>query len=155
MGYSIEQYGMDDAYSNDYSNAGGCGILHPFNKGKREACEQAKGFGSANTSADTALSKGAVCVKGLPVYIPGSYLLTNKAKRTQNRMICKARKEAKIKDDVVPTDAIKDNPLTDAQAPLTDGSIGASSSKTGMYIGIGVGVLAIGIVAIVLIKRRK
>jgi LPXTG-motif cell wall-anchored protein len=153
MGFNIQQY---DMYDNDsYSNAGGCGILHPFNKGKREACEQARNEkkGSGNTSADTALSKGAVCVKGLPIYTPALYLVTSKDKRTQNRMICKARKEAKVKDDVVPADAVKDNPLTDAQAPT--GTDTGSASSTGMYVGIGVGILAIGIVAIVLIKRRK
>jgi hypothetical protein len=157
MGYNIEQYEMGDSYSNDYSNAGGCGILHPFNKGKREACEQAKkGGDSANTSADTALSKGAVCVKGVPVYVPHLYLLTGQAKRTQNRTICKARKEAKMKDDVAPSDAVKDNPLTDAQAPASGATdaTGATSSNTGMYIGIGVGILAIGIVTIILIKRK-
>lgn len=149
MGFNIQQYKM---YDNDsYSNASGCGILHPFNKGKREACELAKkGGGVASTTADTALSKGAVCVKGLPVYNPTFYLLTSRNQRTQNRMICKARKEAKIKDDVPPIDAVRDNPASDAQAP-TD----ATKSNTAMYIGIGIGVLAIGIVTIILIKKNK
>jgi uncharacterized membrane protein len=65
-------------------------------------------------------------------------------------MICKARKEAKIKDDVPPIDAVRDNPASDAQAP-TD----ATKSNTAMYIGIGIGVLAIGIVTIILIKKNK
>lgn len=154
MGFNIQQYKM---YDNDsYSNAGGCGILHPFNKTKRAECEQAKKGGSAaSTTADTALSKGAVCVKGVPIYTPAFYLLTSRNQRTQNRTICKARKEAKIKDDVVPSDAVQDNPSTDYKAPLLESPLTDSSSNTGMYIGIGVGILAIGIVAIVLIKRRK
>jgi hypothetical protein len=152
MGFNIEQYEMG---GENYSNASGCGVLHPFNKGKREACEQAKkGGDSANTSADSALSKGAACIKGVPVYTPAFYLLTSRNQRTQNRTICKARKEAKMKDDVPPADAVKDNPATDVQAPAS-GTPDATSSNTGMYVGIGVGILAIGIVAIVLIKRRK
>jgi hypothetical protein len=155
MGFNIQQYKM---YDNDsYSNASGCGILHPFNKGKREACELAKkGGGVASTTADTALSKGAVCVKGLPVYNPTFYLLTSRNQRTQNRTICKARKEAKIKDDVVPSNAVQDSPSTDYKAPLLDSPLTSpEKSNTAMYIGIGVGILAIGIVAIVLIKRNK
>jgi hypothetical protein len=153
MGFNIEQYEM---YDNDnYSNAGGCGVLHPFNKGKREACEQARNEkkGGGNTSADTALSKGAVCVKGVPVYVPQLYLLTGQAKRTQNRTICKARKEAKIKDDVPPSDAVKDNPATDAQAPSS--TTPESTSKTAMYIGIGVGILLLATITTIIIARRK
>jgi hypothetical protein len=157
MGFNVEQYEM---YDNDgYSNAGGCGILHPFNKGKREACEQAKKGSNAATSADTALSKGAVCVKGTPIYTPAFYLLTSKDKRTQNRQICQARKEAKIKDDVPPIDAVRDNPINDAQAPMDSTLSGSSSDKsstsnTMMYVGIGAGILLLGIVAIILIKRK-
>jgi hypothetical protein len=169
MGFNIEQYEM---YDNDsYSNAGGCGVLHPFNKKKREACEQAKKVSNLATNADTALSKGAVCVKGVPVYVPHLYLLTSKAKRTQNRTICRMRKEDKMKDDVAPAGAVNDNPATDAQAPATDaqapstdttnrnaalssGVTTPEKSNTGMYIGIGAGVLAIAIVSIILIKRK-
>lgn len=149
MGFNIEQYEMG---GENYSNASGCGLKHPFNKTKRAECEKKSGE-TKDTSADTALSKGTFCVKGAPVYNPAFYLLTNKNQRTENRMICKARKEAKIKDDVVPSNAVQDNPLSNSQAPT--GADTGSTSSTGMYVGIGVGILAIGIVAIVLIKRRK
>jgi hypothetical protein len=161
MGFNIEEYEIgSDNYNNSYSNASGylCELI--INKNKKAECEKVrdarKAGGTKDASADAALSKGAVCVKGLPVYHPYAYAITGQAKRTQNRMICKARKEAKVKDDVVPADAVKDNPLADAQAPTGTGTdAGSASSSTGMYVGIGVGILAIGIVAIVLIKRRK
>ena len=156
MGFNIQQYEVASAYNNASGDAKGylCELI--INKSKKAECEKArdarKSSSTQNISADTALSKGAVCVKGLPVYHPYAYAVTNTNQRTKNRMICKARKEAKMKDDVVPNDAVKDNPLTDVQA---SSSAGSTSSNTGMYIGIGVGILAIGIVAIVLIKRRN
>ena len=149
MGFNIEQYEMG---GENYSNASGCGLKHPFNKTKRAECEK-NAVSTEKITSDTALSKGVACIKGLPVYSPPVYLLTSKDKRTENRMICKARKEAKIKDDVVPSNAVQDNPLSNSQAPT--GADTGSTSSTGMYVGIGVGILAIGIVAIVLIKRRK
>ena len=164
MGFNIQQYEMYDKDS--YSNAGGCAVLHPFNKGKRDACEQARADKKSgkNVSADTALSKGAVCVKGTPVYVPHLYLLTSRNQRTENRMICRMRKEAKMKDDVVPANAVKDNPATDSQAPSTDmtnpnaapssGTPDATKSNTMMYVGIGAGILVLGIVTIILIKRK-
>lgn len=145
-----------DGYDENYSNAAGYLCELVFNKNKKAECEKArdarKSTTPENVSADTALSKGTVCVKGVPIYQPYVYAVTGRNQRTQNRLICKARKEAKMKDGVPTADAVKDNPLSDAQAPLSSTPEG---SKTGMYIGIGVGVLAIGIVAIILIKKRS
>ena len=156
MGFNIQEYEL--ASKDNYSNASGYFCEFIINKDKKTACESArdarKSGSTENISSDTALSKGVVCVKGLPVYHPYAYAITGQAKRTQNRMICKARKEAKMKDDVPPADAVRDNPASDAQAPM-GGTPDAPKSNTAMYIGIGVGVLAIGIVAIILIKRKK
>jgi hypothetical protein len=157
MGFNIQEYELakrDGVDNNNWSNAAGyfCELI--INKDKKTACESArnerKSSDVKNVSSDTALSKGVACVKGLPIYSPPIYLITSRNQRTQNRMICKARKEAKIKDDVPPIDAVRDNPASDAQAP-TD----ATKSNTAMYIGIGIGVLAIGIVTIILIKKNK
>lgn len=155
MGFNIQEYEL--ASKDNYSNAAGYFCEFIINKDKKTACESArdvrKSGSTENITSDTALGKGVACIKGLPVYSPPVYLLTNKDKRTQNRMICKARKEAKMKDDVPPADAVKDNLATDMQAPM-GGTPDAQKSNTAMYIGIGVGVLAIGIVAIILIRRK-
>ncbi len=165
MGFNIEEYEM---YDNDnYSNALGFGCELIINKKRKAECEKArdarKGGNAENVTADTALSKGAFCVKGTPIYSPGFYLLTPSSKRTQNRLICKARKEAKMKDDVAPSDAVKDNPATDAEAPadtvvggsVAGGTPDTTKSNTGLYIGIGAGVLLLGIVTVVLLTRKR
>jgi hypothetical protein len=169
MGFNIEQYEMydNDSYSNGsgkWKAKFGIGDGKVFgkvvNKSKNAQFEAKKVGNASTTNADTALSKGAVCVKGVPIYTPALYLLTSKDKRTQNRTICRMRKDAKMKDDVAPAGAVNDNPATDAQAPantnvaMSSGVPDATKSKTGMYVGIGIGVLAIAIVTIVLIKRK-
>lgn len=170
MGFNIQDYNLvsNREANGDWSNAVGFGCeLIPFKK-RREECEKARDSRKStdsNVGADSALSKGAFCVKGTPIYSPGFYLLTNTNKRTQNRMICKARKEAKMKDDVVPANATKDNPATDSQAPVGDvvnPNAGASSgtpnttgSNVGLYVGVGIGVLAILVTTVILIRRKK
>jgi hypothetical protein len=47
---------------NGWSNAGGCGLLHPFNEEKRRACEEAKAASAKNVSAqaDLVLAQAAL-----------------------------------------------------------------------------------------------
>lgn len=46
----------------NWSNIGGCGILHPFNEEKRRECEEAKAASAKNLSAqaDLILSQAAL-----------------------------------------------------------------------------------------------
>jgi len=168
--------GMSYACGDDYSNAGGCGFKHPFNKGRRNECNRLfaeKKASNKETSAGTALSKGAFCVKGTPIYHPAAYVVTSRAKRTQNRAICKNRKLEKIADDTPPVEAVKDKPSEDFKAPIQDStaslgeqaSLGGQSSigrnadgtksNTNLYIGIGIGVVLLSVVGVVLYVKSK
>jgi len=174
--------GMSYACGDDYSNAGGCALKHPFNKGRRDACNKSHAENKASnkgTSTGTALSKGAFCVKGRPIYHPAAYLVTSRAKRTQNRAICRNRKLEKIADDTPPVEVVKDKPSEDFKAPTQDStdslgeqvSIGVNApiggksslgvnadgtkSKTNLYIGIGIGVVLLSVVGVVLYVKSK
>ena len=103
MGYSIEQYGMDDAYSN------GSGL-----------------FGGKIKSA---LGIGDGKVLGIVI---------NKDKNTQSG------------DE----ESSQDNKEIDNKN-IASLSSTPKKSNTGLYIGIGVGVLAIGIITTILIVKNK
>ena len=63
MGFNYEQYEevLEGNSQDDYSNAGGCGFMHPFNKGRRDACEKShaekKKNQSGNGEADILMSQ--------------------------------------------------------------------------------------------------
>jgi len=169
----------EGSYDDDeYSYADGCWVKYPRNrdKDKRAKCnEAAKAQKEAKktekigaVTIDSPLSKGCLCLRGTPVYLPPVYAITSKTNRERNRIICRIRKEARVKDDIVPADAVKDNAVDDSKAPQVD-SLGndnsktrglegktaeSGKSKTGLYIGIGVGALIIGGV-ILFLKRKK
>lgn len=140
MGFNIEQYELYDAYSNVSGN-------------------------------DALRGAGTVCVKGNPVYgIPLTYAgfqMTKKGREkiSENRQICQARYSEKQGSktnvsesmDVVPTaiDAPKPNPIIASNTSISSVSEVSPKSKTGLYIGIGVGVLAVAIVTVVLLTRKK
>jgi len=168
--------GMSYACGDDYSNAGGCAIKHPFNKGRRNECNRLfaeKKASNRGTSAGTALSKGAFCVKGTPIYLPQAYIFTSRVKRTQNRAICKNRKLEKLADDNPPAEVVKDKPSEDFKAPIQDstaslgeqasigeqaslgGQADGTKSNTNLYIGIGIGVVLLSVVGVVLYVKFK
>jgi len=153
-------YDDDDEYSN--------GAGRDRRKAKRQARRDSKKGSVSALTIDSPLSKGCLCLRGTPVYLPPVYAITSKANRERNRIICRIRKEARVKDDIVPADAVKDNAVDDSKAPQVD-SLGndnsktrglegktaeSGKSKTGLYIGIGVGALIIGGV-ILFLKRKK
>jgi len=138
MGFNIEEYEMGDFYSNVSGN-------------------------------DALRGAGTICVKGNPIYLPPIYAglqITKKGREkiSENRQICQARYATKSGGSSVDTTSTTtpdtaSNLAQSVTAPAgtspTATSPTATSSNTGLYIGIGIGILAIGIVAIVLIKRRK
>ena len=140
-----------------------------------EEYELGENYGYSNISGNDALrGAGTICVKGNPVYgIPLTYAgfqMTKKGREkiSENRQICQARyfgkQDASQTSSSVAIDAPKTDVSTSSQsnaptqsrdiAPLSATSDVAKSNK-GLYIGIGVGVLAIGIATIILLTRKK
>jgi len=63
MGFNYNQYEevLEDNSQDDYSNAGGCAVKHPFNKGRRDECNrlfaEKKKNKSGNGEADVLMSQ--------------------------------------------------------------------------------------------------
>lgn len=143
MGFNIQQYEIANAYSNASGN-------------------------------DALRGAGTICVKGNPVYgIPLTYAgfqMTKKGREkiSENRQICQARYSEKQGVTQTASPVAIDAPKTDVSTsvpsnvstPSRDEAPSSSTPDTtksniGLYIGIGVGVLAIGIVTVILLTRKK
>lgn len=131
MGFNIQQYEMGDSYSNVSGN-------------------------------DALRGAGTICVKGNPIYLPPIYAglqITKKGREkiSENRQICQARYASKQGSaESVSTDVSTASVTAPSSTvALTSGTTDTTKSNTGMYIGIGVGVLVVGILAIVLIKKSR
>ena len=131
MGFNIEEYEMGDFYSNVSGN-------------------------------DALRGAGTICVKGNPIYLPPIYAglqITKKGREkiSENRQICQARYASKQgSGESVSTDVSTASVTAPSSTvALTSGTPDTTKSNTGMYIGIGVGVLVVGILAIVLIKKSR
>lgn len=125
MGFNIEQY---EVYDNDsYSNGSG--------KFKAKL-----GIGSGKVKKALGIGDGKVFGK-----------VVNKSKNAQfeaNKYVTSGQKA--IDDEKAIDEEAKADKIL-ATAPL---SSTPEKSKTGMYIGIGAGVLAIGVIAFLLIRRK-
>jgi hypothetical protein len=132
MGFNIEQYQVGEEYSNLSGNDALRGI-------------------------------GTVCVNGSAIYNPATYVALGATKKgrekiSENRQICQARKSDKqtAKGGGSSDVGSSQPPATVASgAPSSiGGGTDTAKSNTGLYIGIGVGVLVIGVIAIVLIRKK-
>lgn len=137
MGFNIEQYELAGAYSNVSGN-------------------------------DALRGPGTICVKGNPVYgIPLTYAgfqmtKNGRSKISENRQICQARFATKQGTIETTPSVTIDAPKTDistsvdtSKTAVSNGTPDVAKSKTGLYIGIGISVLAIGIITVVLLIRKK
>ena len=116
-----------------------------------------------NISGNDALrGAGTICVKGKPIYLPPIYAglqLTKKGrtKISENRQICQARQDSKnpttapSTEAPSQTDATTKSMVSSAEPGLSDT---APKSNTGMYIGIGVSVLVLGIIGFLIIRKK-
>jgi hypothetical protein len=112
------------------------------------------------TGNDALRGAGTICVKGKPIYLPPIYAglqLTKKGrtKISENRQICQARQDSKVsKGSEAPSEpetTTKSMVSSGEPAVLTDT---APKSNTGMYIGIGVSVLVLGIIGFLIIRKK-
>lgn len=128
MGFNIEQYGIEEAYSNV--------------------------SGSDSLSGVGAVCVGKTPVYGIPAtYLALKATKKGREKIQNNRLICEARKSDKSS---IPSEPVISTPSSDTSSTkrTLSETQGAEKSKTGLYIGIGVfAVLAI--TTIVIIRRRK
>lgn len=132
-------------------------------KGK-EAKQQAKSGNCSSFTKDTPLrGKGTLCAGGTPVYIGTGFATLSQWEKSMNRCICQKRKEAKVKDDVAPSGSTVDDstsiPTSTNMPPKQTQDVKSSSvapkSKTGLYVGLGIGGLLILGVAGYFIFRKK
>jgi hypothetical protein len=136
MGFNIEQYEM---YDNDsYSNAMGYGCELIIRKDKRKACEEARDARKGNVVASEET--------------PDEQQLDEQPANKFGAGISKLKQLA-LKQKAKNALISNPNVASSNAAPLSS-STTPEKSKTGMYIGIGVGVLAIGVIAFFLIKRK-
>jgi hypothetical protein len=143
MGFNLEQYNLVNS-NWDYSNADG---LDPYS------------YANAN---DALNGIGTICVGGTPIYPGGTNVLLSKAKKTENREICQARKNEKKStststNTTIPSSNTQNVATQNSQLAVSSTATNVTpiKSNTALYIGIGVGVLVLTTVAIILIKRSR
>ena len=156
MGFNYEQYEIAMANNDDsYSNAGGCNILHPFSKSRRQACEKATStlkLGSGKLKAALGIGSGKIFGK---VINP-----TKNAKweagvtsRSQALVLEQAKADAQARATEQEIIAVSTAPI--GRAPAGSSPEGtAPKSNTMLYVGIGAGVLILGTVITILITRK-